>query len=158
MCERALSRTTQGSLLADKQLVQAAIADSYAELEQFRLLVLHTAWKIDRYKDYKRVRKDIAAVKVLTPKVQHDIVYRAMHVHGAIGVSNEMPFAGMWFGVPVMAAVDGPTEVHQVTVAREVLKGYKPSDDLWPSEHLPKKLAAARARFADLVEQEVGNL
>jgi acyl-CoA dehydrogenase len=158
MCERALSRTTQGSLLADKQLVQAAIADSYAELEQFRLLVLHTAWKIDRYKDYKRVRKDIAAVKVLTPKVQHDIVYRAMHVHGALGVSNEMPFAGMWYGVPIMAAVDGPTEVHQITVAREVLKGYKASDDLWPSEHLPKKLAAARAKFAELVEHEVGNL
>jgi acyl-CoA dehydrogenase len=158
MCERALSRTTQGSLLAEKQLVQAAVADSWAELAQFRLLVLQTAWKIDRYKDYKKVRKDIAAVKVLTPKVQHDIVYRAMHVHGAIGVSNEMPFNSMWFGVPVMAAVDGPTEVHQVTVAREVLKGYKPSEDLWPTEHLPKKLAAARAKFAELVEHEVANL
>jgi acyl-CoA dehydrogenase len=158
MCERALSRSTQGSLLADKQLVQAAIADSWAELQQFRLLVLQTAWKIDRYKDYKRVRRDIAAVKVLTPKVQHDIVYRAMHVHGALGVSNEMPFSGMWVGVPIMAAVDGPTEVHQITVAREVLKDYRPSDDLWPTEHLPKKLAAARAKFADYVEHEVGNL
>jgi acyl-CoA dehydrogenase len=158
MCERALSRTTQGSLLADKQLVQAAIADSYAQLRQFRLLVLNTAWKIDRYKDYKAVRKDIAAVKVLTPQVQHDIVYRAMHIHGALGVSNEMPFASMWFGVPVMAAVDGPTEVHQVTVAREVLKGYRGTEDLWPSEHLPKKREAAAARYAQLLEHEVGNL
>jgi len=158
MCERALSRSTQGTKLADKQLVQAAIADSYAQLEQFRLLVLHTAWKIDRYRDYKRVRKDIAAVKVRTPQVQHDIVYRAMHIHGAIGVSNEMPFASMWFGVPIMAVVDGPTEVHQITVAREVLKGYKATDDLWPSEHLPKKQAAARARYAELLEHEVANL
>ena len=47
---------------------------------------------------------------------------------------------------------------HFEPVAREVLKGYKPSDDLWPSEHLPKKRAAARAKFADLIEHEVGNL
>jgi acyl-CoA dehydrogenase len=157
MCERALSRSTQHTLLADKQLVQAAIADSWAELEQFRLLVLQTAWRIDRFKDYKKVRRDVAAVKVLAPKVQMDIIYRAMHLHGALGVSNEMPFAGMWFGVPIMAAVDGPTEVHQVTIARDVLKDYTPVDDLWPSEHLPKKLAAARARYGELVEHEVGN-
>jgi len=157
MCERALSRSTQKSLLAEKQLVQAAIADSWAELQQFRLMVLHTAWKIDRYKDYRRVRRDIAAVKVLMPKVQMDIVFRAMHLHGALGVSNEMPFNGMWFGVPIMAAVDGPTEVHQITVARDVLKDYEPVDDLWPSEHLPKKLAAARAKYAEFVEHEVGN-
>ena len=63
MCERALSRFTQGSRLADKQMVQEKIADSWMEIEQFRLLVLRTAWKIDRYKDYLKVRKDIAAVK-----------------------------------------------------------------------------------------------
>ena len=51
-CERALSRTTQGEVLAQKQLVQAMIADSWIDIEQFRLLVLRTAWKIDRYKDY----------------------------------------------------------------------------------------------------------
>jgi acyl-CoA dehydrogenase len=56
MCERALSRTTQGSLLADKQFVQGYIADSYAQLIQFRLFVLFTAWEIDKYNDYKRVR------------------------------------------------------------------------------------------------------
>ena len=94
MCERALSRETQGGILADKQMVQSDIADSYAELMQFRLLVLYTAWQIDRYKDYRRVRKDIATIKVLTPKVLHDIVWRAMHVHGALGVSNEMPLGG----------------------------------------------------------------
>ena len=95
MCERALSRETQGSLLADKQFVQGYIADSYAQLEQFRLFVLYTAWKIDKYNDYQRVRKDIAAVKVLMPGVLHDIAQRAMQVHGALGVSNEMPFARM---------------------------------------------------------------
>ena len=68
MCERALSRTTQGSLLADKQMVQEKIADSWIEIEQFRLLVLRTAWQIDKYKDYLKVRKDIAAVKARCPR------------------------------------------------------------------------------------------
>src|SRR6202011_589094 len=68
MCERALSRETKGELLARKQLVQQMIADSWIEIEQFRLLVLRTAWKIDKYDDYQRVRGDIAAVKVAMPK------------------------------------------------------------------------------------------
>src|ERR1700710_1504020 len=158
MCERAPSRTTQGSLLADKQFVQGYIADSYAQLAQFRLFVLHTAWAIDRYQDYKRVRKDIAAVKVLMPGVITDIVQRSMQVHGALGVSNELPLARMWLAGPVLGLADGPTEVHKVTVARQVLRDYRPSEDIWPTEHRPKKLAAAREKFAAHIEHEVGNL
>ena len=63
MCERALSRETAGSRLSDKQFVQGFISDSYAQLMQFPLFVLYTAWEIDEYNDYKKVRKDIAAVK-----------------------------------------------------------------------------------------------
>ena len=158
MCERALSRHTQGSLLADKQFVQGYIADSYAQLTQFRLFVLYTAWMIDKYKDYRKVRKDIAAIKVLMPGVLHDIAQRALQVHGALGASNEMPFQRMMVGASVLGLADGPTEVHKVTVARQVLREYKPSDDLWPSEHRPKKLAAARAKYAAYLEHEVGNL
>ena len=158
MCERALSRETQGSLLADKQFVQGFIADSYAQLVQFRLFVLYTAWTIDKYNDYRRVRKDIAAVKVVMPSVLHDIAMRAIQIHGALGVSNEMPFARMLMGASVMGLADGPTEVHKVTVARQVLRGYSASDDLWPTEHLPKRLAAAEAKFAEHLEHEVGNL
>jgi acyl-CoA dehydrogenase len=158
MCERALSRETQGSLLADKQFVQGYIADSYAQLMQFRLFVLYTAWEIDKYNDYKRVRKDIAAIKVLMPGVLHDIAQRALQVHGALGVSNEMPFNQMILGASVLGLADGPTEVHKMTVARQVLRDYKPSDDLWPSQHLPKRMAAARAKFAEHLEHEVGNL
>ena len=125
MCERALSRETQGSLLADKQFVQGYIADSYAQLVQFRLFVLYTAWEIDKYNDYKRVRKDIATAKVVMPTVLHDIAWRAMQVHGALGTTNEMPFFGMIHGAGVMGLADGPTEVHKVTVARQVLRDYK---------------------------------
>jgi acyl-CoA dehydrogenase len=158
MCERALSRETQGSLLADKQFVQGYVADSYAQLMQFRLFVLYTAWSIDRHNDYRKVRKDIAAVKVLMPDVLHDIAQRAMQVHGALGVSNEMPFHQMMLGASVMGLADGPTEVHKVTVARQVLRDYRPSNDLWPTQHLPKRLDAARAKFAEYLEHEVGNL
>ena len=158
MCERALSRETQGSRLSEKQFVQGYIADSYAQLMQFRLYVLYTAWLIDKHNDYRKVRKDIAAIKVLMPTVLHDIAQRALHVHGALGASNEMPLAQMLLGSTVMGIADGPTEVHKVTVARQVLRDYSPSDDLWPTQHIPKRLAAAREKFAEYLEHEVGNL
>jgi acyl-CoA dehydrogenase len=157
MCERVLSRHTAGSLLSDKQVVQGYIADSYAQLKQFRLMVLYTAWEIDKYNDYKKVRKDIATVKVVMPTVLHDIAWRAMQVHGALGVTNEMPFLGMVTGAAVMGLADGPTEVHKTTVAKQVLRDYKATDDVWPTEWIPRKRDAARAKFAEYLDLEVGN-
>ncbi len=158
MCERALSRETAGSRLSDKQAVQGYIADSYAQLAQFRLFVLSTAWKIDKYNDYKKVRKDIATAKIIMPTVLHDIAWRAMQVHGALGVTNEMPFFKMIHGAAVMGLADGPTEVHKTTVAKQVLRDYSPVDDMWPSEWIPKKQEEARKKYADYIELEVGNL
>ncbi|HXW84343.1 MAG TPA: acyl-CoA dehydrogenase family protein, partial [Candidatus Binataceae bacterium] len=155
MCERVLSRHTQDSLLAEKQMVQEKIADSWIEIEQFRLLVLRTAWKIDRYKDYLKVRKDIAAVKVIMPKVFHDVAARALHLHGSLGVTGEMPFVGQILASFVMGIADGPTEVHKVTVARQVLREYKGTSDLFPSQHLPKLREAAIKKYANRIELEV---
>jgi len=157
MCERVLSRETQGTRLAEKQLVQAAIADSWTQILQLRLLVLYTAWLIDQ-KTTAGVRKEIAACKVECARVLHDVVQRAMHIHGALGVSNEMPLGGLWMLAPIMAIVDGPTEVHQVTIARQVLKDYRPSDGRFPSAWLPPRIDDARARFAAALEDHVGNL
>jgi acyl-CoA dehydrogenase len=151
MCERALSRVTKGELLARKQLVQAMIADSWIQLEQFRLLVLRTAWKIDRYKDYQRVRADISAVKAVMPQVLHDVAARALQVHGSLGVSNEMPFGAMVLESFHMGLADGATEVHKVTLARQLLADYEPSDDLFPSTHLPKLRARAHEKYDDLL-------
>ena len=152
MCERVLSRSTQGELLARKQLVQAMIADSWIELEQFRLLVLRTAWKIDRYNDYQRVRADISAVKAAMPKVLHDVASRALQLHGSLGVSHEMPFAAMVLESFHMGLADGATEVHKVTLAREVLKGYTGTEDLFPTQHLPRLREEAETRFAAVLE------
>ncbi len=157
MCERALSRQTRTGPLASLGVVQEQIADSWIEIEQFRLLVLRTAWLIDEHQDYMRVRKDIAAVKVAMPKVYHDVVMRAMHLHGALGVSNEMPFVGMMVAAEVMAIADGPTEVHKITVARQVLREHKAVDTLFPSGHLPTRRETARSKFADALEHIVGN-
>ncbi|EKU82198.1 acyl-CoA dehydrogenase [Massilia sp. UYP32] len=147
LCERALSRSTQGSLLADKQMVQEKIADAWIQLEQFRLLVMRTAWRIDKYHDYQKVRKDIAAVKATMPKVLHDIASSALQVHGSIGVSTEMPFVGLIVRAYQMGLADGPTEVHKVTVARQLLRDYVACEDLFPDYHRPTAAAAAAEKF-----------
>jgi acyl-CoA dehydrogenase len=153
MCERVLSRQTQGSPLADKESIQSDIADSYLQIEQLRLFVLYTAWLIDQ-NDARVARKQISAAKVLAAQVLHDVVERAVHVHGALGVSNEMPLGRLWMSVPMMGIMDGPSEVHRVTVARQVLKDYQPAAGDWPSEHLPGKLAAAEDKLAARLEAE----
>jgi acyl-CoA dehydrogenase len=157
MCERALSRRTQGDVLANKQMVQQYIADSFIQLEQFRLLVLYTAWHIDKGHK-KEARTYIAAVKVQMADVLHDVVRRALQVHGALGCSNEMPLAGMWMAAPVMGIADGPTEVHKLTVAKAVLSQHKPYEGVWPNDFLPERVAEAKARFAKYLEHEAGNL
>ena len=155
MCERSLSRTTKGERLADKQLVQEKIADSWIEMESFRLLVLRTAWRIDQYNNYLKVRKDIAAIKAAMPKVYHDVVSRCIQVHGALGISNELPLSGMLLGSYVMGIADGPTEVHKVTVARQVLRDYEGTTDLFPDYTLPNRRAAALAQLSDQIERDV---
>jgi acyl-CoA dehydrogenase len=158
MCERALSRTTQGSLLADKQLVQADIADCWTMLLQFRLMVLYTAWLIDERGETASLRKEIAACKVQAAQVMYEVIYKAMRIHGALGVSNELPLAWLWMVTPNMSITDGPTEVHKLTIARQLLKDYKPAEGQFPTEWLPPRIDAARKRFADVLEHQVGNL
>jgi len=156
MCERALSRVTQGETLAKKQMVQEMIADSWIELHQFRLQVLHAAWTIDQVGGAE-ARTEIAGVKVALPKVFRDVATRAIQVHGSIGVSNEMPLTGMVLGALSLGLADGPTEVHKLTVARRILKQYQPHEGLFPREHLPTRRAAARAKLADFLEHAAAN-
>ncbi|WP_239405155.1 acyl-CoA dehydrogenase family protein [Frankia sp. Cj3] len=151
MCERALSRFTQGEVLARKQLVQEAIADTWIQIEQFRLLVLRTAWLIDECQDYRQVRGDIAAIKAAMPKVLLDVTSRALQLHGSLGLTKEMPFFDMLVAGYTVGIADGPTEVHKITLAREVLKRHKPTDGLFPTGHLIALEEQARARYADVL-------
>jgi acyl-CoA dehydrogenase len=168
MCERVISRETKGSLIGEKQAIQHWIADSWIQIQQFRLQVLYTAWLIDEGNreagenggvgDYRKVRQHIAGVKVATPKVLIDVVYRALHSHGSLGVSSDMPLIGMWMTAPVMGIADGPTEVHKDTIAKTVLKGYTPYEGLFPSAHIPTRVEEARLHIEARIENEVANL
>jgi len=152
LCERAVSCYTQGEVLANKQLVQEMVADSWMEIESFRLLTMQTAWKIDQYNDYKRVRADISAVKAMMQKVLHDVSARALQIHGSLGVTHEMPFVQYLVESFVLGLADGPTEVHKVTLARLLLKEYAPAPDLFPSEHFLRLRAEAEAKVADRLQ------
>jgi acyl-CoA dehydrogenase len=156
MCERALSRLAFGGRIADKQAVQQFIADSYAQIQMFRLFVLQTAWKIDNsHHTYTHeIRRDIAIAKTWAYKLHHDVLERAVHVHGALGCSDEMPLGRLWMEVPAQGVMDGPYEAHQTTAARQILKDYKPAPGLWPTEWLPAKMDAARRRYADALAVE----
>jgi len=143
MCERVVSRFTKGEQLAKKQMVQEKIADSWVQLRQFRLLILETAWLADQSKDWKAVRKNVAAVKSIMPKVLHDIAERALHLHGSLGLSTEMPFSDALINSYHVGLADGPTEVHKITVAREVLKDYAPINTMFPEYMRHKQEEAA---------------
>ena len=147
MCERALSRESHGKVIAEHQMVQSAIADSYAEIAQLRLLVLWTAWTIDN-SSTQEARTQIAMCKYTAAKVLREVCYRAIHVLGSLGVTDLTPLQAMWAGAPTMSVMDGVDEVHKVTVSRNVLKGYEPHEGFWPTDYFPEKRAKAREKFA----------
>ena len=82
------------------------------------------------------------------PGVLKDVVYRALHLHGSLGMSNETPLMDMWQYVPEMGIVDGPTEVHKVSVARDLLRHVEPAPGVFPSYHVPTARDAALRKFA----------
>ncbi|HVL00803.1 MAG TPA: acyl-CoA dehydrogenase family protein [Dongiaceae bacterium] len=151
MLERAVSRRTQGKLLAEHQFVQGMIADSAVELEQFRLLILKTAWIIDT-QPHGAARTHIGMCKIQLGKVFYEVAKRAVHLHGSLGVSLETPLAKLWAGAPTLAVADGPTEVHQIQVAKALLKKAKPVEGLFPSDHHITRLELAKQKYAHILE------
>ncbi len=121
MCQRALSRVAFGSTLAQKQTVQNWIADSVAEIQAARLLTLHAAHKIDQGSE---ARVEISLIKFFGAKVLHDVIDRAIQVHGALGVSGDTPLEGMYRAARAARIYDGPDEVHRMVVARRVLQAF----------------------------------
>jgi alkylation response protein AidB-like acyl-CoA dehydrogenase len=146
MCERALSRESHGKIIAEHQMVQEKIADSYAAIRMLRLFVLETAWKIDN-SSTRETRTDIAAVKYTMAKVLREVSYNALHILGSLGTTDLTPIQAMYAAAPTMGIADGVDEVHKATVARNVLKGYRPHEGYWPSEYIPAKREAAWRKF-----------
>jgi acyl-CoA dehydrogenase len=156
LCERAVSRHSHGSLLADKQTVQNWIADSAAQMQAARLMTLHAAWKIDR-EGAGAARQDIALIKFFGAQVLHDVVDRALQAHGALGYSTDLPLEQMYRFARAARIYDGPDEVHRQSVARQILRGYDPPAGGVPSEHVPTRREAARQKFAELLEAVTSN-
>ncbi|MDN5748242.1 MAG: acyl-CoA dehydrogenase family protein [Pseudonocardia sp.] len=120
MVQRAQSRVAFGRPLADQGVVREQIAQSRIEVEQARLLVLKTAWLIDRF-GAKGAASEIAAIKVITPRIACDVIDRAIQIHGGAGMSDDTPLAYFYVWARALRLADGPDEVHLRTVARQEL-------------------------------------
>ena len=96
MVQRATTREVHGGLLQDKQFIQGFIAESYIDIQAYRLMTLHTAEKVDA--GLQGARTDISAIKVFVPAAYTRVVDRAIQVWGAAGVSSDLPLAGMYLG------------------------------------------------------------
>ena len=122
MCRYALKREAFGGPLAEKQTVQNWIADSAVEMQAARLLTLHAAWKMDQKLD---ARVEISMIKFYGARVLHDVVDRAIQVHGALGYSQDTPLESFYREARAARIYDGPDEVHRMVVARRLLKQFK---------------------------------
>jgi alkylation response protein AidB-like acyl-CoA dehydrogenase len=125
MCRRSLSRVAFGSTLAEKQTIQNWIADSAAEIQAARLLTQHAAHKIDQGDE---ARVEISIIKFWGARVLHDVIDRAIQVHGAMGVSGDTPLESMYRQARAARIYDGPDEVHRMVVARRILSTFEKGD------------------------------
>ncbi|MDQ6675273.1 MAG: acyl-CoA dehydrogenase family protein [Chloroflexota bacterium] len=121
MLARANERETRGHKLADLQTIQNWIADSAAEIHGFRLMTLQAAWLMDSGED---ARTEISMIKFVGARVLHDVLDRAIQVHGALGFSQDSPLEGWYREARAARIYDGPDEVHRMVVARQVLRQF----------------------------------
>jgi len=157
LCERSLQREAFGGPLAKKQTIQNWIADSAAEMQAARLMTLQAAWVMDT-KGVEAARKEISMIKFFGAKVLHDVIDRAIQIHGSLGYSSDLPLEEMYRHARAARIYDGPDEVHRVTVSRLVLRDYATPDGTWPREHVPTRREAARQKFAQQLEAATANL
>jgi acyl-CoA dehydrogenase len=122
MCTYSLSREAFGSRLADKQTIQNWIADSAAGIYACRLMTLDAARKID---DGDEARVEVSVIKFFAAQVLHDVIDRAIQVHGARGLTDETPLAEMYANARAARIYDGPDEVHRMVVSRRILKEFE---------------------------------
>ena len=124
LCERAATRVAFGEPLAKRGVVREWIARSRMEIDQIRLLTLRASWLMDTQGNHA-ARSDVAAIKVAAMEVAHDVVNRAVQVHGAAGVSDDTVLARLFAITRALQIADGPTEVHLRTMARLEMKKYE---------------------------------
>ncbi|GAA0558966.1 acyl-CoA dehydrogenase family protein [Actinomadura livida] len=122
MCRRLREREAFGGPLADKQLMQQFVFDSYTEISAARMMTLAAAEQIDRGDE---ARVEIGAIKVVGARMLHNVVDRALQVHGAAGLTDDLPLSFMYRAARFARLYDGPDEVHVQSVGRRVLSQYR---------------------------------
>jgi acyl-CoA dehydrogenase len=121
MCARLHERSAFGGPLADKQLMQQHVFDSFQEIQSARLLTLRAAHRIDAG---DQARVEIGVIKVAGARMLHNVIDRAIQVHGAEGLTDDTPLGRMYRHAREARIYDGPDEVHITTTARRILKEY----------------------------------
>jgi acyl-CoA dehydrogenase len=122
-CGRATARVAFGKPLANLGGNRERIATARIAINQARLLVLETAWKLDTV-GLKGARSEVSQIKVVVPNVACDVIDMAIQLHGAAGVTDDFPLAAAYTGARSLRLADGPDEVHLNLVARTELAGY----------------------------------
>jgi acyl-CoA dehydrogenase len=130
MVDRATKRFAHGSLLSEKQGIQWMIADSAMELYSSKLMVLHAAYKIEQGLPFKQ---EVSFAKHHVANTLWRVVDRAIQVHGALGYSTDTPLAGMLKQARWSRFADGADEVHQMTIARNVIGAWEGKGTLAPA-------------------------
>lgn len=119
MCERAKTRFAHRSFLSEKGEIQRYIAESAAEIQAARLMTLDAARAMD---EGDEARVEIALIKFWGAHMLHNVIDRAIQIHGALGVTADTPLEFMYREARYARIYDGPDEVHRMTVARRLLR------------------------------------
>jgi acyl-CoA dehydrogenase len=123
LCQRAISRSAFGRTIAEQGVTRHWIAESRMEIDQARLLTMHTAQMMDAVGN-KAARAEIAMIKVVAPNVAQKVIDRAIQVCGGGGVSQEFHLAYAYARARAIRLADGPDEVHREAIAKMELKKY----------------------------------
>ena len=128
LCSRMHERETFGSALTQKQLLQKFVFDSACEIQSSRQLTLDAAKRIDQGDD---ARIEIGLIKVIGAQMLHNVIDRAIQVHGAKGLTDDTPLSLMYRHAREARIYDGPDEVHIQSVAKRILKNYENNGSGW---------------------------
>ncbi|MFP4474651.1 MAG: acyl-CoA dehydrogenase family protein [Desulfatibacillaceae bacterium] len=126
MCSRAVNRvmSPDGKTLAHKQIIQSWVAESAAEIQSARLMVLHAAWAMENM-GHKEARDEVSFIKYTVANVMQQVIDRALQVHGGLGMTDDTIIAYFFRHERAARIYDGADEVHKSAVARRILKTYE---------------------------------
>jgi acyl-CoA dehydrogenase len=126
MCSRASKRiiSPDGRTLSTRQIIQAWISECAADIQAARLMILNTAWKIEKY-GQKEARQDISMIKFFTANIMQGVIDKALQVHGGLGMTDDIIIPFFYRHERAARIYDGADEVHKMSLAKRILKGYE---------------------------------